>query len=48
MPVIYNPYMKNYVQHTRGGTNRSKSFPAIAKAMAIQWGNYIEAQLNLK
>lgn len=33
-----NGKKKNWTESNHGGTNRSKTFPGIAKAMAQQWG----------
>jgi len=33
-----NGKKKNWTESNHGGTNRSKTFPGVAKAMAEQWG----------
>lgn len=38
-----NGKKKNWTESNHGGTNRSKTFPGIAKAMAEQWGGESDA-----
>lgn len=37
-----NGKKKNWTEASHGGKARSKTFPGIARAMADQWGDYIE------
>lgn len=48
MPVLYVPRVQNYVYCARTSKTRSKSFHGIAKAMAIQWGNFVLNDLDQK
>lgn len=35
---------RNWTDSSHGSTNRSKTFPGVAKAFATQWGHYVEEQ----
>lgn len=45
-----NGKVSNWEERQTGGKdcakNRSKTFPGIAKAMAVQWGDYLEKELE--
>lgn len=41
MPSIICTKVKSWVHCTKSGKKRSKTFPGIANAMAIQWSDYI-------
>lgn len=41
LPTCYNPRYKSFVHTRRGGKDRSKSFPEVARAMVEQWGSLI-------
>lgn len=45
MPTLYVPKVYNYMNSARGGVHRSQSFVSIAKAMATQWGDFVESEL---
>lgn len=43
-PRWLNGKKKNWTESNHGGSERSKTFPGIAKAMADQWGPIIEKE----
>lgn len=45
MPEIINPNTKCFVTSSRG-KYRSRTFPQIARAMAVQWGDYVQAAMD--
>lgn len=47
MPTIQYTNPKSFV-HSSRGKYRSRTFPQVAKALALQWSNYILDELNQK
>lgn len=41
LPTVFNPTQKSWVANTRKAKKRSKSFEGIARAMAMQWLDFI-------
>lgn len=44
-PTLTNPYAKEFVRASRG-KYRSRTFSGVARAMALQWSEYIINELN--
>lgn len=47
MPTVTYPNPKNFVNCSRG-KYRSRTFPEVAKAIALQWSEYILDEINRK
>lgn len=46
LPILYTnslavPDLPSWAEHVHGHQRRSKTFPGVAAAMALQWGDYI-------
>ncbi|MBR2556434.1 MAG: hypothetical protein IKE94_16425, partial [Aeriscardovia sp.] len=47
MPTVTYPNPKSFVNCSRG-KYRSRTFPEVAKAIALQWSQYILDEINRK